>query len=712
MLFWLLLGSAISGGFMHHFGADSLFLAPEYMGKVNFISAFFTGAAFAVFLMSWNVTTFILFSAHFHFLAATSRPFLRYCLNNSLIPLFFLINYAVHLVRFDKFRELMTPVQILLIGMGFVVGLLWVLLFSFAYFFGTEKAIRRSMSAMADNAATAGNPHVARATPLIKVKYYFGSLFSIHQTRDTAHYKSSFLETIFNRHHFAGVVGILLAFLLLILYGLFLDHPRFILPAASSIFLFFAILIAAVGALGYWLQSWGIPVMAGLLLIIHFLFQYDIIDVRNKAFGLDYENRRERPAYNASTVAQLCTPEKIAADSARMIAVLERWKQRQPVSRPHLVLLNFSGGGSRSAYFAVNMLQRIDSALGGSLMRQSFLITGASGGMLGATYYRELYRRQQQGVSIRLQDPVHAANIAKDLLNAIFSAYLTRDLLSPVQQFKVGEFRYVKDRGYAFEAQLLLNTGNILNGRLQDYVHEEQEARIPLAVFNATITQDGRKLMISTQPLSFLMRNRSNEQVGITNMPDAIDFAALFHRQQPMNLRLLTALRMNATFPFVLPNVWLPTRPVIDVMDAGLRDNYGMETSLRFLHVFENWIRENTAGVILIQLRDRKRAEWNEEINPPGLPDILYKPLTILQYNFYRMQDYAQESQLSFAAPKFSFPVRRYTFLYEPAKDKQRAALNFHLTEAEKQDIRSAVFNGYNQAALAQLVQQLQRRKE
>ena len=65
--------------------------------------------------------------------------------------------------------------------------------------------------------------------------------------------------------------------------------------------------------------------------------------------------------------------------------------------------------------------------------------------------------------------------------------------------------------------------------------------------------------------------------------PDVIDFASFFAKQNPYNLRMLTAMRMNATFPIVLPNVWLPSNPVIDVMDAGLRDNYGQETSLDFL---------------------------------------------------------------------------------------------------------------------------------
>jgi hypothetical protein len=62
---------------------------------------------------------------------------------------------------------------------------------------------------------------------------------------------------------------------------------------------------------------------------------------------------------------------------------------------------------------------------------------------------------------------------------------------------------------------------------------------------------------------------------------------------------------MNATFPYVLPNVWLPTNPVIDVMDAGLRDNFGQENTLRFIESFKNWLQENTAKVVIIQIRDR-----------------------------------------------------------------------------------------------------------
>ena len=62
---------------MKLFGANALFLAPEYLGNVNAGGAAITGIATGVFIMSWNITTFILHSQRFRFLATNSKPFLK-----------------------------------------------------------------------------------------------------------------------------------------------------------------------------------------------------------------------------------------------------------------------------------------------------------------------------------------------------------------------------------------------------------------------------------------------------------------------------------------------------------------------------------------------------------------------------------------------------------------------------------------------------------
>ena len=90
LLFWFVLFAVVDSRFMNSFGADSLYLAPEYLGNVNSISAALVGASIAMFIMSWNISTFVLFSRHFRFLAATTNPFLKYCINNSVIPILFI----------------------------------------------------------------------------------------------------------------------------------------------------------------------------------------------------------------------------------------------------------------------------------------------------------------------------------------------------------------------------------------------------------------------------------------------------------------------------------------------------------------------------------------------------------------------------------------------------------------------------------------------
>jgi hypothetical protein len=433
------------------------------------------------------------------------------------------------------------------------------------------------------------------------------------------------------------------------------------------------------------------------------MFRWDWIDPRNKAYGLNYTNVSARPSYERDSVLALCTLEKMKADQASMIQVLEQWKARQGVPKPLMYLVSVSGGGTRSATFTFHVLRRADSLLGGDLMKKTFLITGASGGMLGAGYYRELYRNQQLGKRVDIQSDKHVEAISGDLLNPLFSSMVTRDIFAPAQKFKVGPYAYIKDRGYAFEQQLSLNTGGILNQRLAEYKDDESNARIPLMFFNSTITSDGRKMTISTQPVSFMMRNWPDSSSGVLGEPDAIDFGAFFHRQDPQNLRLLSAMRINATFPYVLPNVWLPSTPVVDLMDAGIRDNYGQETALRFLQVFNDWLKENTAGVVLIQIRDRKPSEWEPTIRQEGLSGLFAKPLTVIQMNWMKIQDYYHEEMVSLSNDRFDFPFEKLSFSYYPTGSAKGAALNFHLTNKEKRDIHEALYNEGNQLRFRRL---------
>lgn len=693
---------------MKSFGADSLYLAPEYLGNVNAAAAAIVGVSIGIFFMSWNITTFILFSRHFRFLATTSNPFLKYCINNSLIPLLFLIFYFFRAIHFNLTKELLSGGEIALQVLGFLSGLSVLIAISLLYFFRYDKSIIQRLTPIISN------PQLFKAqfkkgetrlneSRLIKVDWYLRSPVAVKKVRDVSHYSKEFIDTIFNRHHFAAVLSIFIAFIFLVLVGFLLDNRFFQLPAAAGTTIFFAILIAVSGAFSYFLQTWSIPFIIGLFLVLNILYKYEIIDSSNKAYGLNYTNKSERPVYTKESLNALCADEKIEMDKKNMITILEAWKKKQKEDKPLLFIINTSGGGSRSATFTMNVLQRLDSLTNGTIMQKTFLITGASGGMLGAAYFRELDRLRTIGQPINPRNRQYVSDIAGDLLNPLFSSFVARDLASPAQKFKVGKYQYLKDRGYAFEQRLNDNTRGLLNKQLGDLFDDEKNARIPMMIFNSVITRDGRKLIIGTQPLRFLMKPFLDTTHTGSVDPDGLDYQSFFVKQDPMNLRLLTAMRMNATFPYVLPNVWLPTKPVVDVMDAGLRDNFGQETAIRFIQVFNEWIKENTGGVVLLQIRDRKTGGWENPFEANSVSEIATRPLLLLQYNWYKMQEYTQNDMLSLTQQFMGKHIYKFTFQYYPRKEEAKAALNFHLTKLEKQDIEEALESENNSAAFHQL---------
>ena len=93
LVFWYILFATVSGNFLEPYGANSLYLAPEYLTQVSALSTMLVGFAIGIFIMSWNITTFILHTRQIRFLATTEQPFLKFCVNNAVIPVLFLIVY-------------------------------------------------------------------------------------------------------------------------------------------------------------------------------------------------------------------------------------------------------------------------------------------------------------------------------------------------------------------------------------------------------------------------------------------------------------------------------------------------------------------------------------------------------------------------------------------------------------------------------------------
>src|SRR5690606_32233489 len=84
-------------------------------------------------------------------------------------------------------------------------------------------------------------------------------------------------------------------------------------------------------------------------------------------------------------------------DRNHTINILNNWRLKNSQSsiakgkKPKFVIINTSGGGSRAALWTYRALQYNDSLMNGALFDHAALITGSSGGMIGAAFLRQLY---------------------------------------------------------------------------------------------------------------------------------------------------------------------------------------------------------------------------------------------------------------------------------------------------------------------------------
>jgi hypothetical protein len=705
LLFWGAMFLIIANRLASIFGSRTLFLSPEYLGGTGLRSMGIIGGAFAAFTMAWHITTFIVHSRRIPYLGAARQAFLTYCLNNSGLPLLFLIFYTGQFAHYQYFHEHASGSRIVLLMLAFLLGYGLILLVSFAYFFRTDRDLLKVVLSRITDPSRIRDiiPYdsLDYEFDLVRAETYLCSDLRIERIDTLEKYHHRVLATVLRRHHRNAIAATLFSLVLLIVMGAFMEHPVLRIPAGASFLLFFSVLIGLVGAVTYFFKSWQLLAWACFALLLSVMVRMHLFDLRSTAIGLNYD-RKTLAAYDYDALRKLSTPERWNADRLAEEARLSRWKGAvagDSTAKPPLIVVCVSGGGSRSAYWTFRTLQRLDSITGGGLYRNTVMITGASGGMLGAAYWREVHRAYQQGRIRNPYDPQFQAAIGKDLLNAIVFSLTTVDLVTPFARIKVGGFSYDKDRGYALEQELVGNTSGLLGGTIADRRGEEAAGRLPALIVCATIVNDGRRLLMAGSPVGYL--SRPQYTLGDSTLPpiDAVDFNALFAGQNPQNLRLTTALRTNATFPYVMPVTRLPSKPAMNLMDAGLRDNFGVEVSMRYLQALQEWAAANARDVVLLQIRDTREHQVFPSTEQGTLGELLFDPATVITHKWEPFQSY-YHSYLRDAGQGLFGPRFHYLkFQYMPRIPDEPAALNFHLTTREKEDLLSASFHPINRWA-------------
>jgi hypothetical protein len=603
-------------------------------------------------------------------------------------------------------------------------GYLAMTLLFFLYFWFTNKDIFKYVVCRIDEKIKS-NVKVTRASAMkkldiarkkqVQVNYYLDYNLKVRKVEDNHFYDKSTILQVFDQNHFNLVIIELFIFFIVMVLGLFKDYPPFQLPAASSFMILLTIFVMLAGAFSYWFGNWSATAALILFIFLNHLAGENFFTKRYEAFGLDYV--RQPVEYSAKALRLTNDSTNIATDRAATFPMLENWKKKFPAgSKPKMVFLCVSGGGKRAALWSFTALQTADSLTGGTMMKNAVLITGASGGLIGASFFRELKLRQTLGENVNPYANFHRNQISTDNLNPMIFSLLANDLFVGLTRFEYAGNLYLQDRGYTFEQQLDQITGGLMDKPITAYDSAELKAIIPMTILTPTIVNDGRKLYIAARPVSFLNSEVINFPEYTTQKYSGIDFQRLFKDHGGDSLRFLSALRMCATFPYITPNTTLPTTPPIHIMDAGISDNFGLNDAVRFLYAYRDWIAENTSGVVFVSIRDSPKLGNISASEGQTIMDAFTQPISSVYNNFENFQDITSDLLIGYSHSWFNNSIERIDIEYEAQdyvavlqemdslrKTNARASLSWRLTTREKQSIVDNVSTVKNKLAIQRL---------
>lgn len=689
------------------FGVPYLFLSPEYVGSVNWLSFFLLGFSVGGFTMAFHAYSYVTYGPSFKFIATLARPFLKFSMNNALIPFIFIVIHVVQIIRFQSYEELTPSGDIVMFVFAYLFGIAFFIVTSFLYFFGTNKDFFKFNKQKENQSKVENTPlnttlhkeenwsKLFRKRTNQEVRYYIGAYYRFKKARNFDHYDSKILIKVFNQNHINVSLFEILMLVGFFIIGIFRENAFFQVPSSVSIVLLFTIFTMLFSAIFSWLKGWTISFILGVFLLLNFLtFHFEFLSYKNYAYGLDYSV--EDADYSRDHL------ELIASDTATALKDLKQHENRLDLwkfnvngtnGKPKIIIVNSSGGGLRSTMWTFEMMQYLDSLTNNKFSSRIQLISGASGGMIGASYYRELlldYNLNKISSS-DLYSEHYLDKISQDLLNHISITIATNDIFIRYQKVHDGTKKYTKDRGYAFEWQLMQNTDSIFNKRLGDYRSDVENGYIPPIIYAPTIINDGRRLLISSQDIAFMTSPLSKANLIEDKSIENVEFRRLFKDQDADSLWITSAMRMSATFPYILPMVSLPAYPHMEIMDAGIRDNYGTKVSMEYIYKLREWINKNTSGVIFVNIRDTKKDYSIAPQERYSLFDRLFRPFGNFYSNFPRTQDYNQDELMQLGHHWLEVPFDIVNF-YLKENPKEKISLSWHLTNREKKTIKKTKY--------------------
>lgn len=407
----------------------------------------------------------------------------------------------------------------------------------------------------------------------------------------------------------------------------FLLHPdgpdslRVEPPALANVLFLLILLGWILPGLSFFLDRFRVPLvafLASLTFLLYFISDIDHYYLLNEPSGEPHATIPEKQV--DSTVNQEVKPFLSEREKA--------WALHHPEREPVLVAVAASGGGITASLWTAKVLAELQRELGPEFSESIYGLSTVSGGSVGAMYFIDAFGDRRAPTEESLRQMVEKAGTSSLAATAWGLAYpdfwRSFSLQNP--------FRPFFDRAWAMEQvwrRTLRPEGKDVP-TLRTWRTGVRAGRLPAALFNATITETGERLVLSPLKINPLPGGCVADDPGFDDCVDARTFTQLY---EDKDLPVTTAARLSATFPFVSPI----TRPRFEdsadvpnayhVADGGYYDNYGVVTLVeglrRVLNIYEKNPGAGTARtprkILIVEIRAsdskaakeaRRRAGW------------------------------------------------------------------------------------------------------
>lgn len=295
------------------------------------------------------------------------------------------------------------------------------------------------------------------------------------------------------------------------------------------------------------------------------------------------------------TTTPSADPKPITPD----MVLASRQKQAKPI-----VVIATAGGGIQAGAWTAQVLEGLEEQSKEWKTRDFAdsvsLISSVSGGAMGSMFYLNLYDQGRTPPFSKEDLCQLTKHVSASSLDNIGWALAYRDFPHIIFSYfnRTADDKRL-DRGYMLEDSWR-DRANI-RANLSHWRAGVAEGDRPAAIFNATIAETGKPLLLSTTNLLPANQHTSWQ-----------DFYDLY---KSTDIPVVTAVRLAATFPYVTPAARkmytdsqgkTPTNAEYHMIDGGYYDNYGVASLLEWLEqgfVSLQNAKKEIPDVLIIQIR-------------------------------------------------------------------------------------------------------------